>query len=94
MTRPTWLLTLALLSLLPGIPAIGQEAQADRPAIEVRVDPRVELMSIVYRLAGNPEYNMGNAASPYSRAVDEHAQLLRQRRVISFDAVMSMAVHL
>lgn len=106
MTRPTWLLTLVFLSLLPGIPAIGQEAQADRPAIEVRVDPRVELMSIVYRLAGNPEYNMGNAASPYSRAVDEHfgafrehavvkqAQLLRQRRGISFDAVMSMAVHL
>ncbi len=26
---------------------------------EVRVDPRIELMSIIFRLAGNPEYNRG-----------------------------------
>src|SRR5688500_18981571 len=107
MTRPTWLLTLALLLLLlTAIPAIGQGVQSDRPPIEVRVDPRVELMSIVFRLAGNPEYNMGNSTSPYSRAVDEHfgpfrehavvkqAQRLRQGRGISYDAVSSLAVHL
>src|SRR5687768_18107586 len=106
MTRPIWLLTLALLPLLTAMTAIGQGVQSDRPPIEVRVDPRVELMSIVFRLAGNPEYNMGNSASPYSRAVDEHfgpfrehavvkqAQRLRQGRGISYDAVISLAVHL
>jgi hypothetical protein len=26
---------------------------------EVRVDPRIELKSIIFRLAGNPEYNRG-----------------------------------
>ena len=28
------------------------------PTLEPRVDPRVELLSIVFRLAGNSEYNM------------------------------------
>ena len=32
--------------------------QAPQPAVRAHVDPRVELMSIIFRLAGNPEYNM------------------------------------
>lgn len=74
--------------------------------IAVKVDPRVELLSIVFRLVGNPEYNMKNSASPYAAKVDEHfkpfadhetvklARQLRAEHGISFDAVMSMAVHL
>lgn len=34
-----------------------------RPALRARVDPRVELMSIIFRLAGNPEYSHPAAAS-------------------------------
>ena len=41
-----------------------QDAAKNR--IEVRVDPRVELMSLIFRLAGSSEYNQPNSKSPYS----------------------------
>ncbi len=75
-------------------------------AIPVKVDPRVELLAIVFRLAGNPEYNMPNSKSKYADEVEAYfgkfrdhevvklARELRNSRGISFDAVMSMAVHL
>ena len=74
--------------------------------IEVVVDPRVELMSLIFRLAGNPEYNQANSASPYADDIETHfgqfrshevvktARRLRRQRGVSYDAVMSMAVHL
>jgi hypothetical protein len=39
--------------------------------VRVLVDPRVELMSVVFRLAGNPEYNQGRIAS-YVADVDKY----------------------
>lgn len=74
--------------------------------LAARVDPRVELLSIVFRLAGHPEYNQSNSASAYANAVESHfgtfrdhpavkkARELRRTHGISFDAVMSYAVHL
>ncbi|MBP7051517.1 MAG: DUF4932 domain-containing protein [Phycisphaerae bacterium] len=74
------------------------------PRITVAVDPRVELMSVIFRLAGNPEYNQGKVQS-YVRDVDSHfgpfrdhpvvrlARKLRETQGVSFDAVMCMAVH-
>lgn len=80
-------------------------------ALDVTVDPRVELMSIVFRLAGSPEYNHPSSRSPYAADVEKHfarffgdderqchavivmARKLRKERGISFDAVMSLAVH-
>lgn len=82
------------------------DTRAKAPTIEVSVDPRVELMSVVARLAGHPEYNMPVGRSVYSDAVDEffgehkgHAvvrrmQQLRATQGVSFDAVASYAVHL
>ncbi|NLS96470.1 MAG: hypothetical protein GXX96_30400 [Planctomycetaceae bacterium] len=40
------------------VPALGGE-QAEERSIVVRVDPRVELISLVFRLAGIPEYGRG-----------------------------------
>jgi hypothetical protein len=72
---------------------------------QVRVDPRVELVSIIFRLAGNPEYNQGRVPR-YTRDVDAHfgpyrnhrvvalATRLRRTRGVSYDACMSMAVHM
>jgi hypothetical protein len=72
--------------------------------IDVRVDPRVELMSLIFRLAGNPEYNQ-NRLTAYIRDVEDYfgtfrnhdvaqmAQQLRRSRGVSFDAVMSLAIH-
>ncbi|MHC4295022.1 MAG: DUF4932 domain-containing protein [Planctomycetota bacterium] len=68
------------------------------------MDPRVELMSIIFRLAGNPEYKKGKIPS-YTKDVDEHfgqfkdhpvvqlARKLREKRGVLYDAPMSLAVH-
>jgi hypothetical protein len=70
-----------------------------------QVDERVELLSIVFRLAGNSEYNM-NQLGGYSADIDSyfapyksHPAVLLAKKVaenndVGFDAVMSMAVHL
>jgi hypothetical protein len=40
-------------------------------SIQVKTDPRVELMSIIFRMAGNPEYSMGRIVS-YVQDVDRY----------------------
>jgi hypothetical protein len=75
-------------------------------SLRVVVDPRVELLSLIFRLAGNREYNMENAVESYAgdaekqfgkfrgHAVVNLAQELRDTHGVSYDAVMSMAIHL
>lgn len=70
-----------------------------------QVNENVELMSILSRMAGFPEYNM-DIAGRYIKDVDsyfkditnhpavQHMRGLRNKHGISFDAVMSMAIHL
>jgi len=84
--------------------ALAQSA-APTPAIAPRVDERVELLSIVFRLAGNDEYNM-NQLPAYSGDIDryfgpykEHpvvvtARQLAETQKIGYDAVMAMAISL
>ncbi len=74
------------------------------PPLVVQVEPRVELLSILFRLAGNSEYNQGRVDT-YTSDVEKQfggfrghqavrlARELRQRRGVSYDACMSMAVH-
>jgi len=74
-------------------------------AVQAKTDQRIELMSIVFRLAGSPEYNM-NPFKSYVSDIDEWfgpyknhpvvllAKQLRMTRGVSYDAVMSMAIHL
>lgn len=81
------------------------EAKVGQLPPRVVVDPRVELMSIIFRLAGNQEYCMGKVDS-YTNDVEKHfgefrthpavklAQRMRDEHSVSFDACMSMAVHL
>lgn len=73
--------------------------------VEVCVNEKVELMSILSRLAGFPEYSM-DMAGQYIKDMDAHfaeqrnhpavghMKKLRQEYGIAYDAVMSMAVHL
>jgi hypothetical protein len=86
----------------PGPPAQATPAPRD---VAVRVDPRIELLSIVFRLAGNPEYNQGKFTSylddierhfgPHrDHPIFEYARNLRRTRGVSFDAVMGMAIHI
>jgi len=80
--------------------ACGLQAQSDR----FGTDPRVELMSIIFRLAGNPEYTQCGVPA-YAAAIDRHfarfrdhqairlARELRESDGVSYDAVMNLAVH-
>ena len=73
--------------------------------ITIEVDPRVELIGIVFRLAGNPEFNDGTLR-PYVKAIEQHfgdfdnhpavkmAVQLRNTRLMSCDGPMSLAVHI
>ena len=72
--------------------------------IDVGVDARIELFSVLERLAGRPEY--GVAATPYARAVDEwfgpyadDPAVVTFRELVSshgigYDAAMTLAVQL
>lgn len=95
-------------TLSAGVGANAASAPQTRPAgppLRVMVDPRVELLSIVFRLAGNDEYNRGRVES-YTEEVEKHfgiyrnhptvelARQLRAKQGISFDAVMAMAGHI
>lgn len=94
-------LSFFLLSVLLPSPLLPAFAQAPVTG----VDQRIELLTIVYRLAGNPEYNQCRVPR-YAAAIDawfaphrEHptiqlARQIRNARGVGFDAVMSMAVHL
>jgi hypothetical protein len=80
-------------------------AFAQIPQIQPKVDERTELLSIVFRLAGSKEF-VNNYLADYSKDIDVYfapfknhnvvklARKLRQFNGVSFDAVMSMAVHL
>jgi hypothetical protein len=85
--------------------AAGQVAPGSAHSLRVVVDPRVELMSLIFRLAGNREYNMArvktyadDAEKQFGKfrdhAVVNLARELRNTHDVSYDAVMSMAIHL
>ena len=73
--------------------------------IKVEVSETIELMAILARTAGNQEYNM-DMAGQYTKDTEawfapykQHAtvasfQSMRNQHSISYDAVMSMAIHL
>lgn len=70
-----------------------------------KVDKRVELLSIVFRIAGIPEYN-DRIYSSYVNDIHEHFDKFKEHEIFSFireirsehnigyDAVMSMAIHI
>jgi len=96
-------LTVAALVALMLAPT-GAFGQANE-VVRARVDRRVELMSIVARLAGYEEF-IRNDFKSYVSDVENHftkfrdhpaieyARKVRRDRSVSYDAVMSMAVHL
>ena len=82
------------------------DASLTKDTVPVRVDQRVEAMSIIFRLINANEYNQPSSDSIYAKAVTEHfarfarhdtlamAEKLREERSIGFDAVASFAAHL
>lgn len=103
--------TRVLVGLIIGVISVtglSQTALAGqgRPAaIPVEADPRVELIGIVFRLAGHWEYKQCRIPS-YASDIDEHfgdfaqhpvvklAAKLRDTSGVSYDAPMSLAIHI
>lgn len=96
------------IGLPSSVGAIENSLPKNRPnvaAITIEVDPRVELVGIVFRLAGNYEFNQGRIRS-YVRDIerqfgdfDDHpavklAARLRSKRRMSCDGPMSLAVYI
>lgn len=98
-----WCATAFVTCLAPH--SFGADVASLQPSVSVSVDPRVELISTIFRLAGNPEYNMCRLPD-FEQDFEEHlgpfrdhpavamAERLRAERGVSFDAPMSLAVHL
>ncbi len=102
----TGLTAVVLLLVYWRVACFGAENRSTnefRPELQVRVDPRVELVSLIFRLAGNPEYTQGRVRS-YTTDVERQfadfkhasvvklAQELRRSRGVSYDACMNLAV--
>jgi hypothetical protein len=91
-------------SAAPPSSAHVAEPSEKAPPLVVRVDPRVELMSIIFRLAGDQDCTSSQIPA-YAADVDKHfgpfqdhavvklARSLSQTRGICHDAPVSMAVH-
>ena len=87
--------------VLLGISAACGVAQT----VQVRTDSRAEILAIMFRVAGAPEYSQGRV-QPYIRQIDsafmpfkDHEAIhqitrLREQYGVSFDAVMSMAANI
>lgn len=99
----TW--TKPALPRVVALTPVVVKAGAEEMRVEVAVDPRVELVSIIFRLAGNPEYGQGRVDC-YTEAVEKRfgrfrqhpavrlAAKLQRTRGVGYDAPMTLAVHL
>ncbi|HNX96195.1 MAG TPA: DUF4932 domain-containing protein [Candidatus Aminicenantes bacterium] len=102
-----WMLLLFALSLAIGGygQAAAQAGERDgRILAEPTIDPRVELVSIVFRLAGVPEYNQDNFKI-YTDAIRAHfdkykghpcvafAKKMWEENGVGFNAPMDLAIH-
>jgi hypothetical protein len=98
----------AVIALLLACGQASVEASDGRARNEVpvRVDERVELLSIVFRLADAFEYRLTPGTVPYAKEVDAYfaaykdhpairmARKVREERRVAFDAVAWFAVHI
>lgn len=98
---------LACILLVQSLTSVGLHLEVGQsaPVVRATVDERVELMSIVARLAEYDEYSSNDFQSYVSdvnrhfdkyrnHPVVEYAKKVRRDGGVSYDAVMSMAVHL
>jgi hypothetical protein len=95
---------LTILLFLLCLPSCGLSGQRAAP-IQVQFDERVELVSVVFYLAGNKEYAECND-SAYLKAVEQYfgsrrthpavkmAADLRERKHVWFGSPVSLAIHL
>ena len=71
--------SLLIVAIALGATLFAQNAYLEKP----RVDQRVELVSIVFRLAGAPEYNHNMNAS-YVEKIRMHYEPYKDHKIIEF----------
>jgi hypothetical protein len=98
-------MNLKSIVLLISLLAITFHSNCNPIGISAKVDEKSELLSIVFKLAGANEYSWGRVPE-YNSSTDKHfegfknheavrlAKRLRKLKGISYDAVMSIAIHL
>ncbi len=100
--------TMLACTLADAHPEQGQNpvATSDKLEVPARVDERVELMSIIFRLAGANEYSQAPADAPYVKEVDAYFTPFRKHEAvklasklwdedgIGFDKVASFSIHI
>lgn len=89
----------------PSEPAKAIVAEIEALGLPISIDPRVELMCVIARIAGFEEYNQG-AIKAYNNDVDRHfqpfrdhpaikaAQAMRGRMGLGYDKVMLIAINI
>lgn len=99
------ILSLLTVSIAAQTVKSPKKAQNEAFSVKAKVDRRVELLTIVARLAGFEEYSE-NVLKTYADDIDRHfekyrqhpailyAKELRKNHGVGYDAVMTMAVHL
>lgn len=90
---------------LPALPAAADDPAPPAAHVTVACDPRIELVGIVFRLAGRPEYSLPAEGSALRTAADLHfapfaghaavllARRLSAERGIGHDAPITLAAH-
>jgi hypothetical protein len=97
---------LTLFAIILFLPLFAGTLVGDTSLLSApKIDKRVELLSIVFRLAGNQEYN-GEEYKQYTDDIHKYfdkfkdhpvvalARELRDSNGVSYDAVMALAIHL
>lgn len=104
MLGKVWPLFGLITLLLFAFNSSASDIVANQSEIRVEIDPRIELMSVIFRLAGNIEYNQCQSLVVEKRVKEyfnkhrnhpavQKAKELRMKDHIGFDAVMNLAVH-
>jgi len=100
-----WYLGL-VLGFSSGAEAAGPVKPSAGAGVVIASDPRIDLLSIVFHLAGNFEYNQDSSVPRYRQAVDSafaefrgHPAVLMAARLrdslsVGFDLPMALAIHL
>jgi hypothetical protein len=72
----------------------AQKGEGERiePPLSIVVDPRVELMSIIFRLAGNNEYNQ-QAVIPYVEDIRKHFDRFHDHPAITLAKELQLGYH-
>lgn len=78
------LVTVMVIAFAPLLAATV--VRASPALLLVSVDPRVELFSVIYHLAANPEQSKGSVAPYYETVVDEYFRSYRDHPVVALTA--------